>query len=444
MTWTPTTDTERREMLETIGVSSIDDLFRDIPGELCVKSLDLPPAMSEMAVRAHMQDLASKNTAGLVSFMGGGYYDHFIPAAVDQLTARGEYFTAYTPYQPEAAQGTLQTIYEYQSAIRRLTGMEYANASLYDGGTSVFEAATMSVRLTRKEKIVIHPSLNPRWRDMLATHAAHLELDIVVDDAADGVPDGTACVIAQNPAFDGTVADFTALAEACHARKALLVLSFYPISLGLLKTPAEMGADIAIAEGQSMGTPLNFGGPYLGVMATNGKNVRKMPGRIGAATEDAEGRRGFVLTLQAREQHIRRDKAMSNICSNEALIALRALIYLSLIGKEGLRDVATHCLSKAEYLKERLEGVGELRNDGPTFNEFVLRLPVDADAVVRAMTRRGFAPGLPLSCFEGWDDRDLLVAVTEKRTREELDRFAQALRDTVQALAPEPLAAAVR
>ncbi len=424
MTWVPTTDREREEMLETIGLDSIEDLFASIPAELRLKDWDVPPGMSEMAVRALMTRIAEKNTSDAVCFMGGGYYDHYIPAAVDALAGRSEFYTAYTPYQPECAQGTLQSIYEYQTAICRLTEMEFANASLYEGGTAVFEAATMSMRITKRSRVVVHESLNPRYLKQLETHTASLNVELLSGDN----PADAACVIVQNPAFDGSVADYSELAERCHEAGALLVVSFYPISLGLLKTPGEMGADIAVAEGQSLGIPLAFGGPYLGVMATRKKHVRKMPGRIAGATVDNQNRRGFVLTLQAREQHIRRGKAMSNICSNQALCALRALIYLSLLGKEGLRDLAVQCHSKAEYLKSKL-GFATLLNTGPTFNEFALRLPRNASQVVEEMAAKGFLAGLPLASLGAGEDSDLLIAVTERRTRDELDAFAAALED---------------
>lgn len=428
MTWAPATNAERLEMLEVIGHRTIDDLFASIPPALRAKAWDLPAGLSEMAVRDLMAKLAAKNAPELTCFLGAGAYDHFIPAAVDALTSRGEFYTAYTPYQPECSQGTLQSIYEYQSAIARLTNMDFVNASLYDGGTAVFEATTMSVRITGRQRVVCHSSLNPIYRQMLTTHVSHLDLTLVDgDDPADA-----ACVIVQNPAFTGTIADYTALAKRCHDSGALLVMSFYPISLGLLKTPGAMGADIAIAEGQCLGVPLNFGGPWLGIMATRREHVRKMPGRIAAETADAQGRRGFVLTLQAREQHIRREKAMSNICSNEALCALRALIYLSLLGKEGLVEVAQHCHAKAEYLKSKLSFV-KILNDGPTFNEFAVRLPKNAEAVAAEMARRGFAAGLPLKSVGAGGEYDLLIAVTERRSRAELDAFASALEEVSNA-----------
>jgi glycine dehydrogenase subunit 1 len=440
LSWIPTTKDDEQAMLETIGVAAIDDLFTTIPDPLRLRDWAIPAGISEMALRDRLAHIGRRNDVGRVSFLGGGYYEHFIPAAVDALTARSEFYTAYTPYQPECAQGTLQSIYEYQSAICRLTEMDYANASLYEGGTAIFEATTMAVRVTGRTRIVCHGSINPVYRTMLETHTAHLELDIVDGDD----PEGAACVIVQNPSFLGTLADYTELGARCREAGALLVLSFYPISLGLVKTPGAMGADIAVAEGQSLGIPLGFGGPYLGILATRKAHVRKMPGRLCGETQNGQGRRGFVLTLQAREQHIRREKAMSNICSNQALCALRALIYLCLLGKEGLREVATHCHAKAEYLKAQLSWA-TLLNDGPTFNEFAIRVPRPADELIERMRERGYYPGLPLAAFttggrasrppfnRGRDPPapvgDLLIAVTERHTRETLDAFAAALKE---------------
>jgi len=422
MSFVPVTPVEQAEMLATIGLTKIEALFQHIPESLRATSWDVPPGQSEMAVRARLAQLAGHGDGTRICFLGGGYYDHFVPAAVDALASRGEFATAYTPYQPEAAQGTLQSIYEYQSAVCRLTGMDFANASLYDGGTAVFEAATMAVRLTRRQHIVCHDSLNPLYREILETHTANLGLELLDGDD----PAGAACVIVQNPAFLGDVRDFAPLAQRCHEAGALLIMSFYPLSLGLLKTPGAMGADIAVAEGQSLGVPLSFGGPYLGILTTRKEHVRRMPGRLAATTEDAQGRRGFVLTLQAREQHIRREKAMSNICSNEALIALRALIYLCLLGKEGLREAAAHCHAKAEFLKRRLS-FARLLNPGPTFNEFAIRLPRKAQEVCAALAEQGYLAGLPLSAVGRGEETDLLVAVTEQRTRAQLDAFAEAL-----------------
>ncbi len=424
MSWIPATENDQDTMLKTIGIESVDALFSVIPPHLRMQSWNMPEGLSEMGVRNHLESLAKQNNVAPVCFLGGGYYDHYIPAAVDALSSRSEFYTAYTPYQPECAQGTLQAIYEYQSAICRLTGMEYANASLYDGGTAVFEAATMAVRITRRRRIVVSPGLNPTWRHMLATHTANLDVELTEGEQ----PDDAACVIVSLPTFSGSLRDYTQLADQCHAAGALLIISFYPIALGLVKTPGEMGADIAVGEGQCLGMPLGFGGPYLGIMATRKTHVRKMPGRIAGETVDNQGRRGFVLTLQAREQHIRRDKAMSNICSNQALCALRALLYLSLMGKEGFSEVASACHAKSEYLKSKLDFAMVL-NDGPTFNEFVVRLPKAADAVVESMLKRGYLAGLPLSAVGYGDECDLLVAVTEKRSRDEIDAFVTALEE---------------
>jgi glycine dehydrogenase subunit 1 len=426
MTWIPTTETEEQEMLATIGVASIDDLFASIPKQFRLKEWDLPGGLSELAVRDLLAKMAARNDVDPVCFLGGGYYDHFIPSAVDALSGRSEFYTAYTPYQPEASQGTLQAIYEWQSTLCRLTSMDYANASLYDGGTAVFEAVTMAMRITKRDRIVIHESLNPRYLEMLETHTANLGIEIVRGDD----PAEAACVIVQNPSFLGTVRDYSALAEKCHAAGALLVVSFYPVSLGMVKTPGEMGADIAIGEGQSLGMNLGFGGPYLGMMATRKEHVRKMPGRIAGETVDVDGKRGFVLTLQAREQHIRRGKAMSNICTNQALCMLRAIIHLCLLGKEGLREVAVACHSKSEYLKGQL-GFVEILNDGPTFNEFAIRLPKPAAQVVEQMADKGFYAGLPLSAVNAGGENDLLVAVTERRSKAELDAYAAALKEVL-------------
>lgn len=424
MSWIPTTPAEQQEMLAAIGVTSLDDLFAAIPPELRLREWDMPAGMSEMAVQNHLGRLSVRNDVCSTSFLGGGYYDHYIPAAVDLLSGRSEFYTAYTPYQPECSQGTLQAIYEYQSAMCRLTDLEAANASLYDGGTAVFEAVTMSVRLTQRRRVALHESLNPIYRTMVETHAANLDIELV----SGGDPEGAACVVVQNPSFLGTVRDYTELGARCHDAGALLVVSFYPVSLGMLKTPGAMGADIAVAEGQSLGLPLGFGGPYLGIMATRRKHIRKMPGRVAGMTEDTQGRRGFVLTLQAREQHIRREKAMSNICSNQALCALRALIHLSLLGKQGLRDVAVACHSKAEYLKSKLP-FALLLNDGPTFNEFAVSLPRSAREVTAKLLEKGFHAGLPLASVGAGAENDLLIAVTEKRTRAEIDAFAAALEE---------------
>ncbi len=427
MDWTAITEAEQREMLEVIGAPDMEALFSVIPDELRVRNdTNGTRGKSEIALRRELEALAGQNRHDCVCFLGAGYYDHYIPAAVDALAGRSEFVTAYTPYQPECSQGTLQSIYEYQSMMCRLMDMECANASLYDGGTAVFEAAIMASRITKRRRVALHESLNPRWRCMLQTHTAGSPLDL--DDDAAKIDEDTACVIAQNPAFLGTLHDYSDLAQRCHDAGALLVLAVNPVSLGIVKTPGAMDADIAVAEGQSIGLPLGFGGPYLGILATRKAYIRRMPRRIAAMAQDDAKRRGFVLTLQAREQHIRREKAMSNICSNQALCALRVLIHLCLLGPTGLRETARACHAKAEYLKKKLDFV-QILNDGPTFNEFAVRLPRPATAVVADLVPRGYLAGLPLEAEGAGTENDLLVAVTEKRTRAELDAFAAALRE---------------
>jgi glycine dehydrogenase subunit 1 len=439
MPYIPTTDQDRAAMLKSIGVPDIDALFADIPASVQIPGLNLPEGQSESEVHEHMQRLSQRNSHGLISFLGGGYYDHFIPACVDDLSARSEFYTAYTPYQPEASQGTLQAIFEYQSAICRITDMEVANASLYDGGTALYEAAMMAIRLTGRRKILLDSGVNPIYRNILVSYTSNLAVDFeeipVVHGQSDreriiqALDDKTAAIVLQNPNFFGAVDDFSDVIESAHRKGCMAIMSVYPVSLGLLKTPGQMGADIVTGEGQSLGLPLSFGGPYLGFMATRMGHVRRMPGRIAGATIDASGRRGFVLTLQAREQHIRREKAMSNICSNEGLCALRALIYLSWLGKHGFKELANTCARKAEYAKTRLSAIPgvKVKDSAPTFNEFTIELPCDASGLVSRMIDRGFAPGFPLGRYYKGMDNYLLVAVTEKRTREQIGMFAETL-----------------
>ena len=432
-------------MLKTAGIDSgeMDELFRSIPPHLRPKSFNLPPGRPEADVMREIRALGRKNTLNIVSFLGGGYYDHYIPAAVDALAGRSEFYTAYTPYQPEASQGTLQAIYEFQSCICRLTGMEVANASLYDGGTALFEAMIMTLHHTGRNRVILDGGVSPIYRKMLRSYTSNLSIELVELPVQHGQSDReairkhlnaeTAGVILQNPNFFGVIDDHSDIAELCHAQGALMVESVYPISLGLLKSPAEMGADIATGEGQSLGIPLSFGGPYLGFMTTSKKLARKMPGRIVGETTDAQGRRGFVLTLQAREQHIRREKATSNICTNEALCALRALIYMSLVGPDGLREIAQICLDKAEYARQRLDAIEgvTVKRSSPTFNEFTVELPRNADYVIGELMDRGIAAGFPLGRYYEGLDNYMLVAVTEKRTRQEIAMFAAHLEDVL-------------
>lgn len=439
MNYVPHTQDEIKQMLRTIGVSSIEDLFVDIKENLRPKSFDIADGRSEFEVVKHMEKLASKNATHLINFVGAGFYDHYIPAVVDALSERSEFYTAYTPYQPECSQGWLQAMYEYQTAVSQLVDMDAANASLYDGGTALYEAVMMALRITGRNKIIIDSGVNLIYRTMLYTYTSNLSIEFVETPIVHGqssreeiyrrLDDKTAAVILQNPNFFGVIDDHSDIAGKAHSCGALVVESVYPVSLGILKTPGSMGVDIATGEGQSLGLPLSFGGPYLGFIAVRNELVRKMPGRIVGATVDREGKRGFVLTLQTREQHIRREKATSNICSNEALCALRAVIYICSLGKTGLEELAQLNLDKAEFAKSCLEKVRgvKIKKSSPTFNEFAVLLPENADEVVNRMVDKGFACGFPLGRFYENMDNYLLVAVTEKRTKEEIVKFAESL-----------------
>lgn len=439
MSYVANTEAQRAEMLKACGLSRIEELFDAIPTDIRPKSFDLPAAKSELEVLGALETLSQRNYAHLVNFIGGGFYDHFIPAAVDAITSRSEFYTAYTPYQPEVSQGTLQAIYEYQSQICRLTGLAVSNASLYDGGTALSEACQMAIHATGRNGIIVDGGVNPVYRKMLDCYTANLAIRFTETPVTRGqsdrqrilaaLDDQTAAVVLQNPNFFGVIDDHRDLVDACHARGALVIQSVYPIALAVLKTPGEIGVDIATGEGQALGIPLSFGGPYLGFMATTRELVRKMPGRLVGRTTDRDGREAFVLTLQAREQHIRRNKATSNICTNEALCALRAHVYLSLLGRQGLREVADLCHAKAEYAKARFKQIPgvEVMESSPTFNEFTLRVPVDTGDLVGTLVERGIAPGLPLGRFYKGMEHYMLVAVTEKRTKYEIGRFAEEL-----------------
>ncbi len=435
MDFVPHTEQDREEMLAALGLESVEELFRDIPAPLRAESWDLPQPKSELEVIGHLEDLAGLNAHQLTCFLGGGFYDHFIPAAVDAILSRGEFYTAYTPYQAEMSQGTLQSIFEYQTAICRLTGLDAANASLYDGGTALYEAAMMAVRKTGRKKLIVCNSVSPIYRIILESYTVNLHLDLVEEDLCDpasleDLMDGdTAGIIVQNPDFFGRVHDYSPHFKMAAEHKALGIISCNPIALAVLKTPAEMGADIAVGEGQPLGLPLSFGGPYLGFMAVTKKLLRTMPGRIVGRAYDQEGRSGYCLTLQTREQHIRREKATSNICSNEALCALAATVYLSLMGKQGLVELAQLNMALAAYARERLtaiEGV-ELVDQGPWFNEFRLSLPLDARVVASRLIDRGIAAGFPLGRYYPEQGNNLLVAVTEKRSKEQIGYLAEGL-----------------
>lgn len=443
MPYIANTDEQRQQMLSDLGLS-MEDLFADIPPESRCPDLDLPHALSEQEARQRLARIAAKNHVDLTLFLGGGFYDHFIPAAVPALTSRGEFYTAYTPYQAEVSQGTLQAIFEFQSSICRLTGMGCANASLYDGGTALYEAMMMALRITKRNKVIVDDSVNPIYRVMLESYTRNLNIQMVTVHNDNGLSnrkeilkaldDQTAAVILQNPNFFGCADDFSDIAEAAHGHKALLICSVYPISLGILKTPGSMGADIVTGEGQSLGIPMSFGGPYLGFMATRVKYVRKMPGRIVGETTDNQGRTGYVLTLQAREQHIKRARANSNICSNEGLCALTATIYLSLLGKEGLRETAQLCADKASYAYQRLTAIPGVKSRFQAkwfFNEFTLELPRPSADVIARLIESGFAAGFPLSRYYDDMENTILIAVTEKRTKQEIGRLAEALEEAL-------------
>lgn len=439
---------EKQKMLEALGLSSDEALFESIPGSMRLKGgIPIEKGLSEMDVLKRMKAMAAMNTSAqeLPCFMGAGAYDSFIPTAVKHITGRSEFYTAYTPYQPEISQGTLQAIFEYQTMICELTGMDVSNASLYDGASACAEAAMMATGVTGKKRFLVSKGLHPQSRKVLSTYAHFQGKELIEIPLKNGVTDmtqvealmgdGTAAVILQNPNFLGYVEPLEDAAQIAHGKKALLVVSVSDaLSLALLKAPGHCGADIVVGEGQGFGNGLSYGGPYLGFMAATNKNVRKMPGRICGQSLDLEGRRSFVLTLQAREQHIRREKANSNICSNQGLNALTATAYLTLLGKEGLQDAARQSLSKARYLQGLLKGIGlEPIYDSPWFREFPVRLPKDSQSVTQALLKAGFIGGYGLESDYPELGASMLFCTTEKRSRSEIDGLAAALKVIVEA-----------
>ena len=446
------TPDQQEEMLREIGVSSLADLLEQIPQKLrLTRPLDLPPPQTEPELEAAVRQGAAKNvspTTGGGCFLGGGVYDHFVPAVVDEIASRGEFYTAYTPYQAEASQGSLQAFFEYQSLICELTGMDVSNASLYEGGTAVSEAVFMAMRVTgRHRKVVLLGSVHPEYRQVVETYTGNLETELVTvpapqgtaaaDAVAAALDEETACLVIQHPNCFGCLEEAAALTELAHRVGALSIIAFDPISTGVLKRPADYGADIAVAEGQPLGIPMQFGGPFLGILACRQEFVRKMPGRLVGQTVDRHGKRCFVLNLQAREQHIRREKATSNICTNQGLLALRATVYLAAVGPQGLKEAAELCCRKAHYAAERITALNgfELLFDRPFFKEFVLRCSRPVDEVIDAAGRAGFLIGPALQEFlpsaetpvEVAESNVLLIAVTEQRSREEIDRLAEVL-----------------
>ena len=438
------TENEQKEMLRAIGVSSFDDLIVDIPEEIRLKkALALLPASDEPQVRKLLEGLASANrsTSDYVSYLGGGAYDHFIPAAIKTITSRSEFYTAYTPYQAEISQGTLQAIYEYQSLICRLYEMDVTNASMYDGATALAEAVLMAMNVTGRSQVVVAGKLHPWNSAVLKTyleasgHNAVIQnvlQDGVGDSAAlkELVGDSVAAVVVQQPNFYGCLEDVEAFGAIAHEKGALFIVSADPHSLGVLAAPGSYGADIAVGEGQPLGTPQSFGGPYLGIFTVKQPLVRKIPGRLVGMTKDRDGKDGFILTLQTREQHIRREKATSNICSNQALNALQAALYLSLLGKEGLQQVASQSTQKAHYLAAKIAAIPgfSLKYTAPFFREFVVETPVHAALIVERMLEHKIFAGYDLAAH---GESGLLVAVTEKRTKEELDGFVEKLGEIV-------------
>lgn len=438
----PNTEADKKRMLDSIGVSSMSDLFSDIPDSLKLnRKLNIDEAMSEIEIARHMKKLTDKNKSveELVCFLGAGAYDHYIPSVVKHLAMRSEFYTAYTPYQPEISQGTLQVIFEYQTMITNLTGMDVTNASMYDGPTATAEAAIMACENTRRKSIIVSKTVNPETRKVLKTYLTVRDIELIEVDMVDGVTDveklkslvdkNTAGVIVQSPNFFGIIEDVAEVEKTIHENKGNLIMYVDPISLGILKTPGELGADIVVGEGQSLGNRLNYGGPYLGFLAATSKLVRKLPGRIVGQSIDADGKRAFVLTLQAREQHIRRYKATSNICSNQGLNMVMAAIYMVTMGKKGLREVALQSTQKAHYAYNEMVKSGKFKPlfDKPFFKEFAVSSDIDANKVNKELLNKGILGGYELRKEYNELNNGLLFCVTEKRTKEEIDKLVGAL-----------------
>ncbi len=442
------THEEQQEMLKALGVDSFEALLESIPEQLRIRGLlDLPEPISEIEMRALAATLTKKNrsTEDAVSFLGGGAYDHYIPQIVDFLIFRSEFYTAYTPYQPEVSQGTLQSLYEYQSMICELTGMEVANASMYDGGSALAEAALMTARVTRNDVVLLSETVNPAYRQIVETYCAGQNITVKRIPAKNGitsrdklqefVSNDIAGVLVQSPNYFGCIEPLSEYGEIIRSqsKKALFVTATNPISLGILQPPSEADADIVIAEGQALGNHQSLGGPYLGIFALKQKYVRKMPGRLVGATVDEDGDRGFVLVMKTREQDIRRERATSNICTNQGLMALAATVYMSSLGKQGVREVANLCAQKAHYLADKLNDIDDvtLTYNQPFFNEFVVTLPIPARDVIQAVLEENIFAGIDLSKHLVGHSNDLLIAVTEKRTKTEMDALASAIKSLV-------------
>ncbi len=437
----PMTEQDQKQMMDTIGIKELEELFQDIPKEIRYDGrLNIEEALDETKLVKEMTRLAETNinVKQYMSFLGAGVYEHYIPSVVNHMLLRSEFYTAYTPYQPEISQGELQAIFEFQTMISELTGMDIANSSMYDGPTALAEAAMMSAGQTKKKTILVSKTVHPESREVLKSNAKGQNLHVVEIDEKDGVTDvedlsakyneDTACVIVQYPNFLGNLEDLAAIEKIAHQGKGLFVVSSNPLSLGVLKPPGEFGADVVVGDVQPFGIPTQLGGPHCGYFAVTKKLMRKVPGRLVGQTTDVNGKRGFVLTLQAREQHIRRDKATSNICSNQALNALGASIAMAAIGKRGVKDMATQNIQKAHYAKNKLKEKGvEIVYDQPFFNEFVVRLPKPIEEVNKELLNHKILGGFDLSRHYSDKENMMLIAVTELRTKEEIDEFASVL-----------------
>ncbi len=435
----PHTEEDIKLMLKTIGVDKIEDLFKDVPNELMMKELNLPSSMSEIELYNHFDQLTAKNRP-LIPFMGAGAYDHYTPSVIRHLIERQEFLTAYTPYQPEISQGTLQYIFEYQSMITQLTGMDVSNASMYDGATATAEAMFMATAARKKQQILISDTVNPNIIRVVETYAKYRDIEVVKLPSTDGRTNldavkanftkDMAGLIVQNPNVYGIIEDYTGFKDALSDHKGLFIINQDPSTLSHLKTPASYNCDIAVGDAQTLGVPLSFGGPFIGYMATTKKLMRKMPGRICGVTKDKDGKRAFVLTLQAREQHIRREKANSNICSNQSLLALFVTIYMSIMGKQGLCDVQKRAFDHAHYLHDELLKLDSFSTafTHPFFKEFTLKTTLDEDTIMDALEARGYLGPLAQKRFDATKQGLVTFAVTEKRTKAEMDELVDILR----------------
>lgn len=442
MSYLPMTDDDRKTMLEAIGVQHLEELFEVVPESVRFPDLRLPPGMSELEARRLLAEIAAANddVTRHPCFLGAGAYHHFIPAVVDTVLRRGEFLTAYTPYQAEVSQGTLTAIYEFQSLIALLAEMDVVNASMYDGASALAEATLMAARITKRDKVVLSAAIHPEYRHVVCTYVQALEMPVELAaydpdtgltdaDSARQLLDGAACLAIAYPNFFGGIENLGEFAQMAHDAGALFITVINPIALGLLKPPGAYGADIVVGEGQPLGVPLAFGGPYLGLFATRKEHLRQMPGRLIGQTTDLEGRRGFVMTLQAREQHIRREKATSNICTNEALVALAATVYLAAMGSTGLRRVAEHCYHKAHYAAERITALDGYERvfSGPFFHEFAVRTPIAPEEVNRRLRERGIIGGYELGRSYPELADVMLFCVTEMNTRAQIDELVSVL-----------------